>query len=262
MTELTKIFILVAGLGTRVLPASKAIPKEMLTVVDIPVIQYVIEEAVAAGFREIILVTRASKKSIETHFEPHAELEDALERKGKTELFASVRDMLPVDVTVSTVFQDEPLGLGHAVLCAAELIDDDDFSASLPDMLIIHPEGDHSTDLKAIVAAFSQNHAAQIIDEWIPDDKVNQYGIIACGNVEFHPGESHDLIVMIDKLAIGSAQSNQSIIGLYVLPTRTRALLKQTRPGAGGAKGTGATSKEKERVVKNCLRNRGYEILN
>ena len=223
-----------AGLGTRVLPASKVIPKEMLTVVDKPVIQYVIEEAVAAGFTKIILVTRASKKSIEAHFEAHAELEDALERKGKTELLASVRDILPADVTISTVFQHEPLGLGHAVLCAAESIGDDDFAVSLPDVLVFHSNGDHSTDLKAVVAAFKQNHAAQIMVEWVPDDKVNQYGIVDCGDVEFQPGESHNVIAMVEKPAIGSAPSNQSIIGRYVLPARTMELLKQTRPGAGG----------------------------
>jgi UTP--glucose-1-phosphate uridylyltransferase len=198
---LRKIVIPVAGLGTRVLPASKVIPKEMLTVVDKPVIQYVIEEAVAAGFTEIILVTRASKKSIEAHFETHAELEEALERKGKLELLASVRDILPPDVTISTVFQHEPLGLGHAVLCAAGLIGDDDFAVSLPDVLVFHSSGDHSTDLKAAVAAFEQNRAAQIMVERVPDDKVNQYGIVDCGDVEFQPGESHNVIAMVEKPA-------------------------------------------------------------
>ena len=234
MTELRKIVIPVAGLGTRVLPASKVIPKEMLTVVDKPVIQYVIEEAVTAGFTEIILVTRTSKKSIEEHFEPQTELEDALERKGKIELLASVRDILPAEVTISTAFQHQPLGLGHAVLCAAELIGDDDFAVSLPDVLIFNANGDHSTDLKAIVAAFKQNHAAQIMVERVPDDKVNSYGIVDCGDVEFHPGESHNVIAMVEKPEIGSAPSNQSIIGRYVLPARTLELLKQTQPGAGG----------------------------
>jgi len=124
MTELTKIVIPVAGLGTRVLPASKVIPKEMLTVVDKPIIQYVIEEAVDAGFTDIILVTRPGKKSIERHFQPHAELEAALEAKGKTALLESVRDILPGAVRVHTAFQDKPLGLGHAVLCAADLVGD------------------------------------------------------------------------------------------------------------------------------------------
>jgi UTP--glucose-1-phosphate uridylyltransferase len=234
MTELTKMVIPVAGLGTRVLPASKVIPKEMLTVVDKPVIQYVIEEAVDAGFKEIILVTRASKKSIEAHFESHAELEVALEQKGKTELLDSVRDILPADVSIATVFQEKPLGLGHAVLCAAPLIGDDDFAVSLPDVLIFHPDGDYAHDLKTIVAAFKQNHAAQIMVEAVPDDKVCNYGIVDCGGAEFQPGESHNVIAMVEKPPIGAAPSNMSIIGRYVLPALTMSLLKEIQPGAGG----------------------------
>jgi len=234
MAELTKIVIPVAGLGTRVLPASKVIPKEMLTVVDKPVIQYVIEEAVAAGFKEIILVTRPIKKSIEAHFEPHSELEEALLAKGKTGQLALVRDILPDDVTISTAFQDEPRGLGHAVLCAESLVGGDDFAVSLPDVLIFNPDGDHAHDLRNIARAFKQNHAAQIMVEAVSDDQVSSYGIVDCGGAEFHPGESHDVIAMVEKPPVGSAPSNQSIIGRYILPARTMALLKQTRPGAGG----------------------------
>ena len=234
MTELTKMVIPVAGLGTRVLPASKVIPKEMLTVVDKPVIQYVIEEAVAAGFKEIILVTRPGKESIATHFATHSELEAALEQKGKAALLASVRDMLPDNVRLSTVFQHQPLGLGHAVLCAAELIGDEDFAVTLPDVLVFNPNGDHAHDLKAIVHAFKQNHAAQIMVEEVADDQVSSYGIVDCGGAEFHPGESHNVIAMVEKPPVGEAPSNQSIIGRYILPARTMQLLKDTQPGAGG----------------------------
>ena len=234
MAELTKIVIPVAGLGTRVLPASKVIPKEMLTVVDKPVIQYVIEEAVAAGFSEIILVTHPGKKAIEAHFEPHAELEAVLEAKGKTAQLDAVRDILPAGVTISTVFQEQPLGLGHAVLCAAPLVGDDDFAVSLPDVLIFHPSGDHAHDLRAIAAAFRQNNAAQIMVEPVPDEQVSNYGIVDCGGAEFRPGESHNVAAMVEKPALGTAPSNQSIIGRYILPARTMALLQQTQPGAGG----------------------------
>jgi len=234
VSKLTKMVIPVAGLGTRVLPASKVIPKEMLTVVDKPVIQYVIEEAIAAGFTEIILVTRPGKESIQTHFESHAELETALEKKNKTALLASVRNMLPDGVHLSTVFQLEPLGLGHAVLCAAHLIGDDDFAVMLPDVLVFNPHGDDAEDLKSIVKAFEQNHAAQIMVEAVPDDQVSSYGIVDCGDVEFQPGHSHDIVAMVEKPPVGEAPSNQSIIGRYVLPARTMELLKETRPGAGG----------------------------
>jgi UTP--glucose-1-phosphate uridylyltransferase len=234
MTELTKMVIPVAGLGTRVLPASKVIPKEMLTVVDKPVIQYVIEEAIAAGFREIILVTRPGKESIETHFATHSELEAALEQKGKAALLASVRDMLPDNVRLSTVFQHQPLGLGHAVLCAAELIGDDDFAVTLPDVLVFNQDGDHAHDLKAMVQAFKQTHAAQIMVEEVADDQVSNYGIVDCAGAEFHPGESHNIVAMVEKPPVGEAPSNQSIIGRYILPARTMQLLKDTQPGAGG----------------------------
>jgi len=224
----------VAGLGTRVLPASKVIPKEMLTVVDKPVIQYVIEEAVEAGFTEIILITRPSKKSIEEHFEPHAELEAALAAKDKSPQLAAVRDILPDHVKISTAYQVEPLGLGHAVLCAAPLIGGEDFAVSLPDVLIYNDDGNHARDLANIVAAFERNQAAQIMVEAVADDQVHKYGIVDCGDVEFAPGTSHVVKAMVEKPSVGSAPSNQSIIGRYVLPARTMELLRQTTPGAGG----------------------------
>ena len=234
MTDLTKIVIPVAGLGTRVLPASKLIPKEMLTVVDKPIIQYVVEEAINAGFTEIIFITRPSKKSIEQHFEPHAELEAALEAKGKTELLQSVRDILPPGVKILTAFQNAPLGLGHAVLCAEEIIGDEDFAVSLPDVLIHHPSGDHALDLRGLVTAFKQNNAAQIMVEAVPEEKVSSYGIVDCGGAEFSPGVSHNVIAMVEKPPVGQAPSNQSIIGRYVLPSRIMQLLRETEPGAGG----------------------------
>lgn len=234
MTELTKIVIPVAGLGTRVLPASKVIPKEMLPVVDKPVIQYVIEEAVEAGFTEIILVTSPGKHSIETHFEPHPELEAALESKSKTDLLAAVRSILPDEVKILSTFQNRPLGLGHAVGCAAELVGDEDFAVSLPDVLIFHPEGDHSRDLRQLVNAFGQNQAAQIMVEPVPNDQVDKYGIVDCRGAEFEPGESHDIEAMVEKPRADEAPSNQSIIGRYILPARTMEIIRDTAPGAGG----------------------------
>ena len=228
------MIIPVAGLGTRVLPASKVIPKEMLPVVDKPVIQYVIEEAIDAGFREIILVTRPGKESIENHFQPHDELEAVLASKNKDALLASVRDMLPDDVTLSSVFQDKPRGLGHAVLCAAELIGDEDFAVTLPDVLVYHPDGDHAHDLKALVAAFDRSNSAQIMVEAVDEALVCNYGIVDCAGASFQPGESHDIVAMVEKPPVDEAPSNQSIIGRYILPAKTMDLLRETKPGAGG----------------------------
>lgn len=229
-----KIVIPVAGLGTRVLPASKVVPKEMLTVVDKPIIQYVIEEAMDAGFEDIILVTRTSKRIIEKHFEPEKELEAALRQKGKTDLLDSIHEILPPNVRISTAFQEEPLGLGHAVLCAAPLIGDEDFAVSLPDVLVFNPSADHAHDLRTIVAAFGINRTAQIMVESVPPDQVDRYGIVDCGGVDLHPGQSRKIFGMVEKPEIGSAPSNQSIIGRYVLPSRVLDLLRDTQPGAGG----------------------------
>ena len=234
MTEMRKIVIPVAGLGTRVLPASKVVPKEMLPVVDKPIIQYVVEEAIGAGFNEIILVTSPVKCTIEAHFESNPALEATLEAKGKTDILASVRNILPEQVSISTVFQDQPLGLGHAVGCAAELVGSEAFAVSLPDVLIFHPEGDYSLDLRNNVKAFKDSGAAQIMVEPVPDHEVNKYGIVDCGDVSFEPGISYDVRAMVEKPAIDRAPSNQSIIGRYVLPARIMEILHSTEPGAGG----------------------------
>lgn len=234
MKKLTKIVIPVAGLGTRVLPASKVVPKELLTVVDKPVIQHVIEEAVQAGFSEIILVTRSGKSMIEDHFDSHFELEANLAAKGKDDLLQSVKDILPEHVSISSVRQSAPLGLGHAVLCAQALIGDDDFAVSLADVLIHHHQGAHHTDLSTLVTKFNSTGAAQIMVEAVADEDVDKYGIVDCGNADFASGESHNIVAMVEKPPVGSAPSNQSIIGRYILPARTMQLLKETKPGAGG----------------------------
>ena len=135
-TVVRKVVIPVAGLGTRVLPASKAIPKEMMTVVDKPVIQWVVEEAVSAGIKEIVLVTRSGKSAIEDHFDAHYELEAVLERKNKVDLLAAIKHIVPPDVTIVSVRQPEAKGLGHAVFCAASVIGDEPFAVILPDVLV------------------------------------------------------------------------------------------------------------------------------
>jgi len=234
MNELTKIVIPVAGLGTRVLPASKVIPKEMLTVVDRPVIQYVIEEAVEAGFRQIILVTSDGKQAIEDHFDAHFELEVTLERKGKPQLIESVRDIVPPDVTICSVRQHHPLGLGHAVLCAAPLIGDEAFAVSLPDVLLYHPSGDHGLDLKALVREHGKTGAALFMVEPVPRERVSSYGIVDCAGAEPQPGKTMDIVGMVEKPPVEQAPSNLSIIGRYILPARTLQLLRETKPGAGG----------------------------
>ena len=234
MSKLTKVVIPVAGLGTRVLPASKAIPKEMLTVVDKPVIQHVVEEAIGAGFKEIILVTRNNKSSIEDHFDTHYELETELARKGKDALLAAVKDILPKDVSISAVRQHRPLGLGHAVLTAAPVVGNEAFAVMLPDMLIYNSETDHHADLAAMVSDFEATGAAQIMVEAVPEAHVERYGVVDCAGKPLDKGMIQPIVGMVEKPPRASAPSNQAIVGRYILPARVLELLKDTKPGAGG----------------------------
>ncbi len=233
MQQIKKAVIPVAGLGTRVLPASKSIPKEMLPVVDKPVIQYVIEEAIASGIKEIILVTRSGKSSIEDHFDCHYELEAELSRKGKTAALAQVKDILPADVSISAVRQHQALGLGHAVLCAAPLIGNDDFAVLLPDMLI-HAGQTNTCDLAGMVNAYETSGVGQIMVEPVPEHQVDRYGIVDCAGEHVLPGNAADIVRMVEKPKLEEAPSNLSINGRYLLPNRVLELLKTTPPGAGG----------------------------
>ncbi|WP_417227620.1 UTP--glucose-1-phosphate uridylyltransferase GalU [Amphritea sp.] len=232
MTTVRKAVIPVAGLGTRVLPASKAIPKEMLPVVDKPVIQHVVEEAVKAGIKEIILVTRSGKSAIEDHFDSHYELEHQLELKNKTAILDSVRNIIPKDVTIVSVRQPEAKGLGHAVHCAAEVVNNEPFVVILPDVLVNNYQ-QNENDLQKMVRAFEQHNAAQIMVESVPQNQVQLYGITDCHGVKPAAGESTPIKGMVEKPNVDEAPSDLAVVGRYVLPARVMALLADTKPGAG-----------------------------
>ncbi len=225
-----KAILPVAGLGTRFLPASKAIPKEMVTVVDRPVIEYVVKEAVKAGITEIILVTHSSKASIENYFDRNFELETTLTQKKKFDLLSEITNIVPSHVSIVAVRQPEPLGLGHAVLCAKSVIGDDDFVVLLPDVLIKNSEAMH--DLTLMIERFDATNHAQIMVEAVPKHLVDQYGIV---DVEQTPEEGQSIVMrgIVEKPAIEAAPSNLSVVGRYVLPARIMALLEQTPKGAG-----------------------------
>lgn len=230
---LNKVIIPVAGLGTRVLPASKAVPKEMLTVVDKPVIQYVIEEAALAGFSQIILVTRGGKSAIEDHFDHNAELEHVLSSKGKDKLLHAVRNTLPPGTQLISVRQDRALGLGHAILCAASLVDpEEDFAVMLPDMLIDSREP--RSDLEQMVAEYQQHGCGQIMVQPVPEDQVERYGIVDCGETRPQGGSGAALYDLVEKPSRSEAPSNLAIVGRYILPGSIMQLLHGTSAGAGG----------------------------
>jgi len=225
-----KAILPVAGLGTRFLPASKSIPKEMVTVVDRPAIEYVVREAVAAGIEQIILVTHSSKASIENYFDRNFELETTLEQKKKFDLLREITDILPKHVSVISVRQPQPLGLGHAVLCAKDVIGNEAFAVLLPDVLVKDAEADN--DLSRMIRRFEQSNAAQIMVEAVPDHLVDQYGIV---DVENSPNEGESIVMqgIVEKPSVGTAPSNLSVVGRYILPAQIMALLENTPRGAG-----------------------------
>jgi len=233
MLKVRKVIIPVAGLGTRVLPASKAIPKEMMPVVDKPVIQHVVEEAVAAGIKEIILVTRSGKSSIEDHFDRHYELETELAKKGKETLLAAIQQIVPSDVSIVSIRQPEAKGLGHAVYCAANMINAEPFAVMLPDVLV-NNEVTKTNDLARMVDQFEVSQAAQIMVGEVPADKVHLYGIADCNNVMPDTGKSVAIKGLVEKPAQNEAPSNLAVIGRYILPAHVMTLLADGKPGAGG----------------------------
>ena len=225
-----KAILPVAGLGTRFLPASKSIPKEMVTVVDRPAIEYVVKEAIAAGIEQIILVTHSSKASIENYFDRNFELETSLEQKKKFDLLKEITEILPAHVTVVSVRQAQPLGLGHAVLCAKDLVGDDAFAVLLPDVLV--KDTNEKNDLSLMIQRFQQTQNAQIMVEAVPKHLVDQYGIVDVATLPAE-GESVTMQGIVEKPDVEDAPSNFAVVGRYVLSPHTWGWLKRTPLGAG-----------------------------
>lgn len=225
-----KAILPVAGLGTRFLPASKSIPKEMVTVVDRPAIEYVVREAVEAGIEQIILVTHSSKASIENYFDRNFELETTLEQKKKFDLLAEITKIVPEHVSIISVRQPQPLGLGHAVLCAKDIVGNEDFAVLLPDVLV--KAKTPQNDLAKMIARFNATQASQIMVEAVPQHLVDQYGIV---DVAQTPAEGESIVMqgIVEKPAVDQAPSNLSVVGRYILPSTIMQLLANTPKGAG-----------------------------
>jgi len=234
MSQVKKAVIPVAGLGTRMLPATKAIPKEMLPVVDKPLIQYVVAECVAAGIKEIILVTHASKNSIENHFDTSFELEATLEKRVKRQLLEAVQAICPKDVTIMHVRQGVAKGLGHAVLCARPMVGDAPFAVVLPDVIIDEYTSNLKKDnLADMVAKFNTSRVSQIMVEQVPQQDVSKYGIVDLEGLELKQGESGKIYNMVEKPELEDAPSDLAVVGRYVLSGEIWDLLEFTPPGAG-----------------------------
>ena len=234
MSQVKKAVIPVAGLGTRMLPATKAIPKEMLPVVDKPLIQYVVAECVAAGIKEIILVTHASKNSIENHFDTSFELEATLEKRVKRQLLEAVQAICPKDVTIMHVRQGVAKGLGHAVLCARPMVGDAPFAVVLPDVIIDEYTSNLKKDNLADMAAkFNTSRVSQIMVEQVPQEDVSKYGIVDLEGLDLKQGESGKIHGMVEKPDLEDAPSDLAVVGRYVLSENIWDLLEFTPPGAG-----------------------------
>jgi UTP--glucose-1-phosphate uridylyltransferase len=234
MSQVKKAVIPVAGLGTRMLPATKAIPKEMLPVVDKPLIQYVVAECVAAGIKEIILVTHASKNSIENHFDTSFELEATLEKRVKRQLLEAVQSICPKDVTIMHVRQGVAKGLGHAVLCARPMVGDAPFAVVLPDVIIDEYTSNLKKDnLADMVAKFNTSRVSQIMVEQVAQEDVSKYGIVDLEGLGLKQGESGKIHDMVEKPDLDNAPSDLAVVGRYVLSENIWDLLEFTPPGAG-----------------------------
>lgn len=235
MSQVTKAVIPVAGLGTRMLPATKAIPKEMLPVVDKPLIQYVVNECVAAGIREIVLVTHASKNSIENHFDTSFELEATLEQRVKRQLLEEVQAIVPKDVTIMHIRQGVANGLGHAIMCAHSVVGDNPFTVVLPDVIMDDATSNLKKDnLTEMVSRFNTNRVSQVMVEEVPQEDVSKFGVVDLNGAKITAGQSVKIHATVEKPATEDAPSNLAVVGRYVLSEKIWELLECTPPGAGG----------------------------
>ena len=229
---LRKVVFPVAGLGTRFLPATKVVAKEMLPVLDKPLIQYAVDEAVDAGADTLIFVTNRYKHAIADYFDKAYELEAKLQEKGKDELLALVQGTLPRHVRAIFVTQPEALGLGHAVLCAKPVVGDEPFGVVLPDDLIWNGAiGTGKGALRQMAELAESQHAGVIAVEEVPHNDTDKYGIVDAQKID---ERSAQIRHMVEKPKPVDAPSNLAVVGRYVLPGRIFQLLEQTTPGAGG----------------------------
>ncbi|MCT8997728.1 UTP--glucose-1-phosphate uridylyltransferase GalU [Chelativorans intermedius] len=227
MKKIRKAVFPVAGLGTRFLPATKAVPKEMLTVVDRPVIQYVVEEAREAGIEHFIFVTGRGKTAIEDHFDIQVELYETLSKRGKTDVLEALRAIEPRAGTFSYTRQQEPLGLGHAVWCARELVGGEPFALLLPDMIMQSSPG----CLKQMVELYARTGGNVVSVEECDPAQTHKYGIVGRGK-EAHTG--FEITAMVEKPKPEDAPSNFFISGRYILQPEIFTLLETQEKGAGG----------------------------
>ncbi len=227
MNKITKAVFPVAGLGSRFLPATKATAKEMLPVVDKPLIQYAVEEAVAAGITDMVFITGRNKRAIEDHFDKAYELEATLEASGKLKLLSYVQEVVPKNVNCIYIRQAEPLGLGHAVLCAKPVVQDEPFAVILADDLI---DGEQAI-IHQMVDVFAKHQCSILGVQDVPREHTKQYGIVSSTNLE---KDIERVNGIVEKPKPEDAPSTLAVVGRYILTSRIFHHLENIQPGAGG----------------------------
>ena len=225
--KIRKAIIPAAGLGTRFLPATKAQPKEMLPIVDKPTLQYIIEECVASGIEEILIITGRNKKSIEDHFDRSIELEMELEKSGKQQMLEMVREISDM-VNIHFIRQKEPKGLGHAILCAKAFVGDEPFAVLLGDDVVYN---DQKPCLKQLVDCYSEYKTSVLGVQTVEPQDVNKYGIVGGLHIEDRVYKVKDLV---EKPSVDEAPSNVAILGRYIITPKIFEILENTAPGKGG----------------------------
>lgn len=229
-----KAVIPVAGLGTRMLPATKAIPKEMLPIVDKPMIQYIVEECALAGINEIVLVTHSSKNAIENHFDTCFELETILEKRVKRQMLDEVQNICPKTVTIMHVRQGYAKGLGHAIQCAYPVVGDAPFAVVLPDVLVDYAHYNPQQDnLAAMINRFEASGCSQVMVEEVAANQVENYGIVNLGGKTIKAGEPLAIQSMVEKPSIEAAPSNLAIVGRYVFSANIWQCFSKVPLGVG-----------------------------
>jgi len=227
-SKITKAVFPVAGLGSRFLPATKASPKEMLPIVDKPLIQYAVEEAVEAGITDMVFITGRNKRAIVDHFDTAFELESELEVKKKAVLLEMVRNIIPSHVSCVFIRQPKALGLGHAVLCAKPVVGNEPFAVILADDMVENPDGGC---LKQMVDQHNRIGGSIIAVEEVPEEDVSSYGVVSVDDITANPARINHIV---EKPAPDEAPSNLAVIGRYILQPEIIGILEQTGAGSGG----------------------------
>ncbi len=230
-TKISKAIIPVAGLGTRMLPATKAIPKELLPILNKPIIQYVVEEAISAGIKEIIFITRSGKQAIENHFDYNYELEHRLKNKKENRMLNSLKGVIPSDVKISSIRQEDAFGLGHAISCAEHLLREEPFAVLLPDEYLL--PGNDFLDLREMVKNFNSHGVGQILVEKIGSKEVSNFGIVNMKKKSKELNKRIQINDLVEKPKKSKNKINYRIVGRYILTPEIIKILKKEKPRKG-----------------------------